>query len=238
MIVSKAASTVFLATTLFLFTFTVRVQTGEPVEKNKPNSSYQPAFAGQTRTASVKTKTPYAVTDFSTELKSARGMHVLPDGRLLISSKSGTMQIVNTNGKILKKITGFPPVQYESQGGLLDVNIDPGFLNNRLVYWTYTQPGEGGAALAVAKGRLSADKSKLESVQVIWEALPRYKGAEQFGSRIMFDRQGNLFVTSGDRQANDIGVKAQDLNATTGKIIHITREGKPVASNPFIGKAT
>ncbi len=212
-------------------------QTGPPVETNKANSDYKPAFAGQTRIGSVKTNTPYTATVISTELKGPWGIHVLPDGRLLISSKPGIMQIVTTDGKIDKTITGFPEVQFQGQGGLLDVNIDPNFTENRMVYWTYAQPGEGGATLAVAKGKLSADETKLEDVKVIWEASPRYKGAGQFGSRLLFDKQGNIFVSSGDRQSGDIRVKAQDLSATTGKIIHITKEGKPVAGNPFIGKA-
>jgi len=210
-------------------------QTGEPVEKNKANSDYKPAFPGQTRIGSVTSKTAYTATVISTELKGPWGMHTLPDGRLLISSKPGTMQIVTTDGKIVKTITGFPEVQFQGQGGLLDVNIDPEFTKNHMVYWTYAQPGEG-ATLAVAKGKLSADETKLEDVKVIWEAFPRYKGSGQFGSRLLFDKKGDIFVSSGDRSANDIRVKAQDLTATTGKIIHITKEGKPVANNPFIGK--
>jgi glucose/arabinose dehydrogenase len=105
------------------------------------------------------------------------------------------------------------------------------------VYWTYAQPGEAGATLAIAKGKLSADETKLENVKVIYEVTPRYKGAGQFGSRLVFDKQGNIFVSVGDRQANDIRVKAQDLNATVGKVLRITKDGKPVAGNPFIGKA-
>lgn len=233
---SRLYKSLVLGTVLLSVTGTVMAQTGEPVEKNKANSNYNPAFAGQTRTSSVKTKTPYTATVISTELKSPWGMHVLPDGRLLISSKPGTMQILTTGGKIAKTITGFPNVQYEGQGGLLDVNIDPNFTTNRMVYWTFAEPGDG-ATLAVAKGKLSADETKLENVKVIWEASPRYKGSGQFGSRLVFDKQGNIFVTSGDRQANDIRVKAQDLNATTGKIIHITKEGKPVAGNPFTSRA-
>ncbi len=233
---SKLYKPLMLGTVLLSVTATLMAQTGEPVEKNKANSNYNPAFAGQTRISSVKTKTPYTATVISNELKSPWGMRVLPDGRLLISSKPGIMQILTTNGKIAKTITGFPTVQYEGQGGLLDVNIDPNFTTNRMVYWTFAQPGDG-ATLAVAKGKLSADETRLENVKVIWEAYPRYKGAGQFGSRLLFDMQGNIFVTSGDRQANDIRVKAQDLNATTGKIIHITKDGKPVAGNPFIGKA-
>lgn len=221
---------------LLSFSTAGMAQTGEPVEKNKANSLYKPAFPGQTRMGSVKTKTPYTVNVISTELKSPWGMHVLPDGRLLISSKPGTMQILTTDGKIAKTITGFPEVQYAGQGGLLDVNIDPDFAKNHMLYWTYAQPGKG-STLAVAKGKLSADETRLENVKVIWEAYPRYQGAGQFGSRLIFDQQGNIFVSSGDRQSDDIRVKAQDLGASTGKIIHITKEGKPVADNPFAGKA-
>lgn len=217
-------------------TTTCTAQTGKPVETNSPNSQYKPAFAGQTRIGSVKSKTAYTVKVINTKLESPWGIHVLPDGRLLISSKPGIMQILKTDGQVDKTITGFPAVQYEGQGGLLDVTIDPDFSKNRMVYWTYAQPGNG-ATLAVAKGKLSADETKLTNVSVIYEVTPRYKGAGQFGSRLVFDQQGNLFVSSGDRQANDIRVKAQDLNATTGKILHITKEGKPVADNPFIGKA-
>lgn len=211
-------------------------QTGAPVETNKANTDYKPAFAGQTRIGSVKSKTAYTATVINSEIKGPWGICVLPDGRLLVSGKPGTMQIVSTDGKLVKTITGFPAVQFQGQGGLLDVNVDPQFAKNRMVYWTYAQPGEG-ATLAVAKGKLSADETKLEDVSVIWEAFPRYKGSGQFGSRIVFDKQGNLFVSSGDRSSNDIRVKAQDLSATTGKIIHITKDGKPVADNPFIGKA-
>lgn len=228
-----------LALSLFALSVTnaTMAQTGDPVEKNKANTDYKPAFAGQTRIGSVKTKTPFVATVINSELNLPWGMHVLPDGRLLISGKSGTMQIVTTDGKIDKNITGFPAVQFANQGGLLDVNIDPDFVKNRMVYWTYAQPSEDGATLAVAKGKLSADETKLEDVKVIFEASPRYKGAGQFGSRLVFDKQGNIFVSIGDRQANDIRIKAQDMSSTIGKIIHITKEGKPVTGNPFIGKA-
>ena len=232
---SKIYKPLALGVALLSLNASSMAQTGKPVEKNKANSDYKPAFAGQTRIGSVKTKTPYTVKVISTELKGPWGMHALPDGRLLISSKPGTMQILTTTGKIDKTITGFPEVQFQGQGGLLDVNIDPDFTKNRMIYWTYAQPGEG-ATLAVAKGKLSADETKLENVSVIFEASPRFKGAGQFGSRLVFDKQGNIFISSGDRQSNDIRAKAQDLSATTGKIIHITKDGKPVASNPFIGQ--
>jgi glucose/arabinose dehydrogenase len=227
-----------LGAILLGITTATMAQTGEPVEKNKANSDYKPAFAGQTRIGSVKSKTQYTATVVNTELQGPWGMHVLPDGRLIISGKPGNMQILTADGKLDKTITGFPPVVFQGQGGMLDVNIDPDFTKNRMVYWTFAEPtADGKSALAVAKGKLSADETKLEDVKVIWEATSYNKGGGQFGSRIVFDRQGNLFVSSGDRQAGDIRVKAQDLSYTTGKVIHITKEGKPVADNPFIGKA-
>lgn len=211
-------------------------QTGPPVETNKANTTYKPAFKGQTRIGSVKSKTAIKAEVINSEVKGPWGICVLPDGRLLISGKPGTMQILTTEGKIVKTITGFPKVHFQGQGGMLDVNIDPQFKKNRMVYWTYSQPGESGNALAVAKGKLSADETTLENVKVIFEAVPRHKTGGQYGSRLLFDKKGNIFVSSGDRSANDIRQKAQDLSATTGKIIHITKNGKPVADNPFIGK--
>ena len=212
-------------------------QTGAPVETTPANTDYKPAFEGQTRIGSVKSKTAYKAEVINTTLKGPWGICVLPDGRLLISGKPGTMQILATTGKIVKTITGFPKVHFQGQGGLLDVNIDPDFEKNRMVYWTYAQPGENGAALAVAKGRLSADETRLTDVSVIFEAVPRHKGGGQYGSRLVFDKKGDIFVSSGDRSANNIRQKAQDLSATTGKIIHITKQGTPVADNPFIGTA-
>jgi glucose/arabinose dehydrogenase len=235
--ISKFYKPLALGIILFGAATACTAQTGNPVETTPANSDYKPAFAGQTRIGGVTTTTPYTVTVINTELRLPWGIHVLPDGRLLISGKSGTMQILTTDGKIDKTITGFPEVVFQGQGGLLDVTIDPDFTKNHMVYWTFSEPtGESTSALAVAKGKLSADETKLEDVKVIWEATSYKKGGGQFGSRIVFDKLGNLFVSSGDRQANDIRVKAQDLSYTTGKIIHITKDGKPVATNPFIGK--
>ena len=234
---SKFYKPLALAAIMISVTAAAMAQTGEPVEKAKANSDYKPAVAGQTRIGSVTSKTPYTATVINTELKGPWGIHVLPDGRLLISGKPGNMQILTADGKLDKTITGFPDVQFANQGGLLDVNIDPDFTKNRMIYWTYAQPGEEGATLAIAKGKLSADETKLEGVKVIYEVTPRYKGAGQFGSRLLFDKQGNIVVSSGDRMDDAIRVKAQDLSTTTGKILRITKEGKPVAGNPFIGKA-
>ncbi|MBD1385753.1 PQQ-dependent sugar dehydrogenase [Mucilaginibacter rigui] len=208
-----------------------------PVETQSPNSTYKPAFKGQTRIGGVKTKTPYSVTVINSSLKNPWGIHVLPDGRFLVTEKAGSMRILKANGEFDKQITGFPAVLYRAQGGLLDVTIDPAFTTNRMVYWGYTEQTDGGSLLAIAKGKLSADETKLDNVEVIYRATPAYKGNLQYGARIVFDKQGNLFVSTGERSGSDIRMKAQDLSAGIGKIIHITKAGKAVAGGPFAGKA-
>jgi glucose/arabinose dehydrogenase len=208
-----------------------------PVETQSPNSQYKPAFKGQTRIGGVKTKTPVAVTVINNSLKNPWGIHVLPDGRFLVTEKAGTMRILKASGEFDKQITGFPTVLFRGQGGLLDVTIDPAFSTNRMIYWGYSEQTEGGSLLAIAKGKLSADETKLENVEVIYRATPSYKGNLQYGARIVFDKQGNLFISTGERSGNDIRMKAQDLSAGIGKIIHITKTGKAVAGGPFAGKA-
>jgi len=208
-----------------------------PVETQSPNSTYKPAFKGQTRIGGVKTRTPYSVTVINSTLKKPWGIHVLPDGRFLVTEKAGSMRILKASGDFDKQITGFPAVLFHGQGGLLDVTIDPAFATNRMIYWGYAEQAEGGSLLAIAKGKLSADETKLENVEVIYRATPAYKGNLQYGARIVFDKQGNLFVSTGERSGNDIRMKAQDLSAGIGKIIHITKAGKAVAGGPFAGKA-
>lgn len=208
-----------------------------PVETQSPNSTYKPAFKGQTRIGGVKTKTPVVVTVINNSLKNPWGIHVLPDGRFLVTEKAGSMRILKANGEFDKQITGFPAVLFRAQGGLLDVTIDPAFATNRMIYWGYAEQTDGNSLLAIAKGKLSADETKLENVDVIYRATPAYKGNLQYGARIVFDKQGNLFVSTGERSGSDIRMKAQDLSAGIGKIIHITKAGKAVAGGPFAGKA-
>ena len=204
-----------------------------PVETRKPNSDYKPAFAGQTRAPGVKTVVPLAVTVINKDLQSPWGICVLPDGRFLISEKTGVLKILKKDGSADKIISNLPEVLAAGQGGLLDVNIDPDFKTNRMVFWDYAEKTSGGSWLAIAKGKLSADETKLENIQVIYRAKPAYNGTLQYGSRILFDKQGNLFVSTGERAGNDIRQKAQDLSAAIGKILHLTKEGKAVAGGPF-----
>jgi glucose/arabinose dehydrogenase len=204
-----------------------------PVETQKPNRGYPSAFPGQTRVQGMKTKTPLSVTVLDSSLHRPFAICTLPDGRFLITEKEGTMVILTKNGKPDKTITGLPPVVEGGQGGLLDVNIDPHFVSNRMIYWDYSEQTSDGALLAVAKGKLSTDETKIENPTVIYRATPAYKGKLQYGSRILFDKAGNLFVSTGERSAKEIRVQAQHLNSSLGKVIHITKDGKPVPGGPF-----
>lgn len=209
---------------------------GAPVETQKANSNYKSAFEGQTRIASVTTKTPYESKVIAEGLKSPWGIAVLPDGRIIATEKEGVFRIVSQDGKISAPITGLPKVDTNGQGGLLDIALDPKFESNRMVYWTFAHPEAGGNLTAVAKGKLSADDKTIEGAQIIYKAGPVYNGKLHYGGRIIFDKEGNLIVTTGERSDLETRPMAQDLKTALGKILRITTDGKPAAGNPFLNK--
>ena len=113
-----------------------------PVETEKPNSDYKPAFAGQTRIMSYKTQTPYKVDVINHKLGKPWGISQLPDGNFLITEKSGYINLISKDGKSVTKITGLPKVDSRGQGGLLDIVIDPEFDKNQTIYWSFSEPYE------------------------------------------------------------------------------------------------
>ena len=211
--------------------------TGAPVETKPANSDYKPAFPGQTRIGSVKSATAYEGKVLSSDLRSPWGITTLPDVRFLITEKKGTMRIATADGKVSDSITGLPPVNPAGQGGLLGLRVDPDFANNRTVYWVFSEALPEGNLTAVAKGKLSADEKKIEGATVIYRATPAYKGTLHYGGRILIDKSGNLVVSTGERSDLETRPQAQDLKSGLGKIVRITKDGKPVAGNPFEGKA-
>ncbi len=206
------------------------------VETNKPNTNYKPAFEGQTRIGAVKTTTPFEFSVITENLGKPWGIINLPDGRFLITEKSGYMNLVSADGKKTSKITGLPQVDASGQGGLLDVALDPDFQTNRVIFWSYSEPFGKGNLTSVAKGKLSQDETKIENPQVIFRATPDYKGTLHYGSRLAFDKDGNLFVSTGERSDKETRVYAIKPDNYLGKIIKITKDGKPAPRNPFIGK--
>lgn len=158
----------------------------------------------------------------------------LPDGRMLVTERPGRLRIVEADGRVHEPLTGLPAVQAAGQGGLLDVAVDPDFANTQLVYFSYAEPGEGGAGTSAARARLV--DGALVDLQVIYRQRPKLSGNGHFGSRIVFARDGRLFITQGDRQS--YRERAQDLTQGMGKIVRIERDGAIPTDNPFVGHAS
>ncbi len=164
------------------------------------------------------------------------GLAFLPDGRMLVTERAGRLRMVAKDGRLeAAPVAGLPRVDPNGQGGLMDVVLHPKFADNGWVYWTYVQR-DGGHGTELARGKLAGQPGayRLEGVQVLFRALPKSSGGRHFGSRIVFARDGSLFVTLGDRAEED---QAQKLDDHAGKIVRLTEDGKPAPGNPFLNRA-
>ena len=159
------------------------------------------------------------------------GLAFLPDGRLLVTERPGRLRVVAEGRLDPRPVAGVPEVYDSGQGGLLDVALHPRFAENGLVYLSYASPGEGGAATAVARGRLAGDR--LAGLEEIYVALPRDGGGRHFGSRLLF-ADGYLFVTTGERGEPD---RAQALDDPAGAILRLYDDGRVPVDNPFAARA-
>jgi glucose/arabinose dehydrogenase len=161
----------------------------------------------------------------------------LPDGRMLVTEKPGRIRIVDAQGHASSPLAGVPPVANVGQCGLLDIALDPKFAENRLVYWTFAEPGADGAnSTAVARARLegAAGSERLADVRVIFSQVPKMESRQHCGSRIAFDRNGHLWVGLGDRfRAKE---SAQTLDNHLGKVVRIASDGSVPADNPYLDK--
>jgi glucose/arabinose dehydrogenase len=178
-------------------------------------------------------KAPVRVATVAQGLDHPWGLAFLPDGRMLVTERPGRLRLVEKDGRLSPPVAGVPEVYARGQGGLLDVALDPGFAGNRLVYLSYAEPGEGGAGTAVARARLGA--GQLTELAVIFRQAPKVTGGNHWGSRLVFARDGTLFVTLGDRFA--YRERAQDLGTHLGKIVRINPDGSVPRDNPFVGRA-
>ncbi|QQV03254.1 MULTISPECIES: PQQ-dependent sugar dehydrogenase [Chryseobacterium] len=209
-----------------------------PVESNPANTNYPPAFAGQTRANGVKTTTPFTSAIITSSLNSPWGITALPDGRLLVTQKGGTMRIVTNTGSVGNPITGIPSVNSNGQGGLLGVCIDPQFSSNRMVYWVFSENVAGGTVTSVAKGMLSTSETSIQNPTVIYRANPSSSaGNLHYGGRILFDPTGNLMISVGERSDLSTRPLAQSVTAAIGKIIRITKDGNPAPGNPAFSQS-
>lgn len=205
-----------------------------PVPTGKANTSYKPALEGQTRVRAVQTKTPYAVDKLTTDLEFPWAIIPFSNNRFLISHRTGYLSIYGLDGKLQNKITGLPKVDDRGQGGLLDVALDPGFEQNHILYWSFSEKYGAGNLTAVAKGELSADEKQILHPQVIFRATPALESQYHYGSRLQFDKEGYLFVSTGERSILEGRKQSQWLNAGLGKIFRISKEGQPAPGNPFL----
>ncbi len=163
------------------------------------------------------------------KLENPWSLAFLPDGRWLVTERDGRLRLVR-NGEASAPLAGLPAVDAGGQCGLLDVAVDPQFTQNQFIYWTYAEAGAGGNSTAVARARLVGDK--LEDVKTLFSQKPKVSSRNHCGSRIVFDREGHLWVGLGDRFSERD--QAQNAGNHLGKVIRIDRDGKPPADNPYV----
>jgi glucose/arabinose dehydrogenase len=168
----------------------------------------------------------------ATGLEHPWGMAFLPDESILITERPGRLRILRDGVLDPEPIEGVPEVYASGQGGLLDVTLDPDFASNRIIYFSYAAEGDGGNSTRVARATLGA--GRLEDLEVIFMAEPLVNSTYHFGSRLVFDREGHLLITVGERRD---GERAQDLADHNGSVIRLHPDGSVPADNPFVGDA-
>lgn len=168
------------------------------------------------------------------DFESPWAMTFLPDGRMLVTEKAGILYLVSADGQQRTRVDGIPTVSSEGQGGLMDVVLHPGFAQNRLVYFSYSEAGEGGKGVVLARGVFDERaQPALQKVETLFRATPYVDGDGHFAGRIAFSPDGYLFFTNGERQKFD---PAQDPKATLGKILRLRDDGTPAPDNPLAAK--
>ncbi len=166
-------------------------------------------------------------------LRSPWGLAFLPDGGMIVTERDGAVRLVSRQGRLAPPLAGAPEVFASGQGGMLDVALDPNFQSNKLIYLSYAEPGEGGAGTAVARARLDAAGNRLDGLRVIFRQLPKSHGGQHFGSRLVFARDGKLFITIGERGQRRL---TQDFSINRGQVIRINPDGTVPEDNPFVGR--
>ncbi|MBL8772367.1 MAG: PQQ-dependent sugar dehydrogenase [Phenylobacterium sp.] len=229
-----------LAAALTLLAAAPLAAQAQGVETRPPITPYKPAFAGQTRAPEQKLGVAFETATVATGLKFPWAIALLPDGRMLVTERmAGAVRLVGADGTLSEPLAGAPQVLGRGQGGLLDVVLDPAFARNRLVYLSYAEAqADNTNNTAVARARLTEGPTpRLEDLTVIYRQKPSLNSPLHFGSRLVFDRAGRLFVTQGDRFVPDGQKQAQNLDSLIGKIVRIGADGSVPKDNPFVGKA-
>lgn len=191
------------------------------------NAAAQQTFKSEEGTLTVDT--------VANGLRTPWALAFLPGGQdMLVTERPGNLRVINAEGKVGPAINGVPKVWAEGQGGLLDVALSPEFAKDRTVYLSYAEEGsDGKAGTAVGRGQLSTDRARLENFTVIFRQQPKLSVGNHFGSRLVFDRNGYLFIALGE---NNQRSTAQDLDKLQGKVVRILPDGEVPKDNPFYGQ--
>lgn len=202
-----------------------------------PNAPDQrPAFEGQTRAPVIPDQVVLKTDKIVEGLEHPWAMAALPDGSWLVTERPGRLRLVGADGALSDPISGLPEISAKGQGGLLDVMVGPDFAQDRRLWISYAAPAKGGNQTAVATATLSADGTTLEGVTEIFRQTPVYDGDKHFGSRLVLDGKGGLFVTLGERSDVPIRDSAQDDDNHLGKLVRIDAlKGGAMADNPSAG---
>ncbi len=218
------------------------IAVAQGVDPRPPNNPEQkPASAGQTDAPEMKSNVAFDVVTVAEGLQNAWSLAFLPGGKMLVTERPGRLRVVSADGKLSAAVTGLPAVDARGQGGLLDVVLDPAFAKNNLIYWSYAEPKDGQPGVnntAVARGKFVDDAAapRVDEVQVIYHQRPSLNSPLHFGSRLVFGRDGTLFITQGDRSITEGRMQAQTLSSGLGKIVRINTDGSIPKDNPFVGK--
>src|ERR1043165_91243 len=201
-----------------------------PACTSRPPAAQGPATPSSQPAA---TKGVVRAETFASGLANPWGLEPLPDGRWLGTEKAGRIPLRAGGRKLSAPVTGVPAVDASGQGGLRDVALDPAFASNSIIYFSFSEPGTGGTAgTSVARAHLGA--AGLDDVRVIYRQEPKVRGGNHFGSRIVFGRDGTMWITQGERFS--YRDQAQDLMGDLGKVVRINSDGSIPRDNPLVGR--
>ena len=200
-----------------------------------------PGVSAQTALSTATVKPDVRAVTVAEGLEHPWALAFLPDGRYLVTERPGRLRVVEADGRLNPPVSGVPPVAANGQGGLLDVVLDSSFASNRTLYFCFSEPGVGGTnSTALARARLSDDRTRLSELRVIFSQRPKFAGRLHFGCRIVEGQKdgksdGTLFLTLGERYSH--AQDAQTLDNHLGKIVRVTKYGNAPPDNPFVGRA-
>jgi glucose/arabinose dehydrogenase len=220
------------------------LEKGKPID-NRPSSKTDdhPLWENQARAPYEPSGQAFTVTTVTDKLVAPWSIAFLPgtNGKMLVTEKQGNMRIVDADGTVSEPLTGVPMVHFQGQVGLLDLALDKNFAQNRRIFFSYSEnTSDMDSHIVLASATLNKDLKGIDGAHIIFGSMPalsnRRAGANQ-GGRIAIDRDGDVFVIIGDRAPTPPTDYGQQPATTIGKVLHLTPDGKPVKSNPFVGKA-